>query len=104
MFNQTEVFQGLGTLAIGVSEDGIYTVDVKSTIPTLINGGGASSLTITIKNGSTTKYSGDAGQQGAWTQFPCSAGDTINVVFASAAAPDESLNAIKSTIAVYNGV
>lgn len=104
MFNQNEVFQGLGTLAIGVPEAGFYTVDVKSTIPTLVDGGGVSGLTITIKNGVTTKYSGAAGNQGAWTQFQCAAGDTINIVFASSNAVDSSINAVKSVIAVYDGI
>lgn len=102
-FNQTEVFQGLGTLAIGVPDAATYNVDVKSTIPTLINGGGVSALVIVIKVNATTKYTGSAGNMGAWAQVTCSAGDTINVVFSSSNAVDSALNAVKSVVAVSEG-
>lgn len=103
MFNQNVEFQGLVDTAIGIPEAGLLTVDVKCTIPTLTAGGGVSALVIVIKQNTTTKYTGIAGQQGAWTQFQVSAGDTVHVVTSSANAVDAALNAVKGVIAVSTG-
>ena len=103
-FSQNVQFQGLVETDIGVPEAGLYTVDVKCTIPTLVSGGGVSALVIVIKKNSSTEYTGAAGQQGAWTQFQCAAGDTIKVITSSANAVDSGLNAVKGVIAVYDGL
>lgn len=104
MFLQNSTFAGLGTYSVKVPDTGPYFVDIKSSIPTLVNGGGQSSLVITVnKNSSTTVYTGVAGAEGAKAEFPATAGDIVNVIFSSAATPDQGLNAIKSVISVGSG-
>lgn len=103
VFNQNVQFTGLVETDIGVPEAGICTVDVKCTIPTIVSGSTASALVIVIKLNSTTKYTGTAGQQGAWTQFQVSAGDTVKVITSSANAVDSAANAVKGVIAISTG-
>ena len=102
-FNQNVEFQGIVDTAIGIPVAGLVTVDVKCTIPTLVSGGGVSALIITIKQNSSTIYTGTAGNQGAWVQFTAAAGDVLHVITSSANAVDSALNAVKGVIAVSTG-
>jgi len=105
-YGQSLVFNGLGTLSV-VANDyvGPMEVNVQSTIPTLVNGGGVSALVITIKQNASTLYTGTAGATGAQFLIPAIAsGDTISVVFSSAAAADQGLNVIKSVVSLSSGI
>lgn len=105
-YSQNLVFNGLGTLSI-VPNDfaGPMEVNVQSTIPTLVNGGGVSALQIIIKQNASTIYTGVAGASGAQALIPAIAvGDTISIVFQSSAAADQGLNVIKSAISLSSGI
>lgn len=102
-FNQNFVFNGIGTQSLIVVDAGLYSVEGKSDIPTLVNGGGASSLVVTVNQNGSPKYTGSAGANGFKTNLLCAANDTIAVVYSSSAAADTAYNAIKSTVAVSTG-
>ena len=53
-FYQLLTFAGLGTLTFTVPGAGPFFIDIKSSIPTLSNGGGVSGMTITVKQNGTT--------------------------------------------------
>lgn len=103
-FNQNAVFSGLGTFSVIVPIAGPYFIEGKSTIPTLVNGGGQSQLVATINQNGSPIYTGVAGAQGFRTDVTCAANDTIAIVLTSAAAPDLGLNVIKTTIDIGQGV
>lgn len=103
-FSQTLVFQGIGTASVVVPNAGTYVVESKSTIPTSVAGSSASSLVSTIKLNASTILASVAGAQGARSVVTgVAAGDTLSVVYTSAAAVDNALNAIKSVISIYQG-
>lgn len=102
-YAQNLVFQGIGTISVTVPFAGMYVVESKSSLPTLTNGGGVSALVTTINKNGSAQYTGTAGATGARTNFVCAAGDVIAVVYSSANAVDNALNAIKSTISIYQG-
>lgn len=102
-FNQNGSLAGLGTYSVIVPSDGIYFVDGKVTLPTVVGGGGASSCVVTVNLNGAPKYVGSAGAEGFKTEFLCAASDTIAVVTSSAAAVDQPLNAIKTNVAIGQG-
>jgi hypothetical protein len=100
-FYQSVQFTGLVETDIGVPDAGTYNVDVKLQIPSRVQSGSDSAVIITIKDGSSTKYTGTAGATGAWVQITgVSAGDILKVILSSANAIDAGLNAVQGTIAV----
>lgn len=103
VYNQNFVFNGLGTQSFIVPVAGPGFVEGKSDIPTLVNGGGASSLVVTVNQNGSAIYTGNAGANGFYTTFLGALNDTIAVVYTSAAAPDNAYNAIKSKIDIGGG-
>lgn len=101
------VFDGLGTFSVTVPVPAAlvpntFFVRVKSTIPTLVNGGGASSLVITINQNGSAKYTGQVGAEGAYVNLSVADQDVIAVVFSSASANDTSAS-VKSMIEMGAG-
>lgn len=95
---------GLGTFSLIMPNAGPYTVSGKLMLPTVVGGGGASSCLTTINLNGSPQYVGNPGDDGFKSTFLCAAGDTIAVVFTSAATVDQPLNAIKATIGITQGV
>ncbi len=102
-FNQTLVWTGLGTQTLTVPTAGPYFFDGKITLSTLTSSGQVSSLVVTINQNGTPVYTGVAGAQGFHTDITCAAGDTITIVFSSAATADQPINAIKCVIGWGSG-
>jgi hypothetical protein len=94
---------GLGTFGIIVQTAGLKTVSGTLTLPNINQGASAdSAVVVTVNlNGGSTLYTGGAGATGFETQVSASAGDTINVILTSAAAVDQGLNVVKSTIGCF---
>ena len=108
MYNETLMYNGLGTQTIPITEAGRYQIEGKSTIPTISNGGGVSALTIDVYTDlggmdEETLYEGDPGQEGFLVIADLEVGDAVSIVFASAATPDQGLNKLKHTISIWNG-
>ncbi len=113
---QSTPFCGLATQTYNVTADGLYTVQVSCTIPYIASGTsndstattGGSELQILVKLDATTKLTLEdptptqPSLSGAVT-FAATAGQVITVVPSSAAAVDNSLNAIKGIINVFIG-
>lgn len=105
-FNVTATTQGLTTYSITAPTTDIYTVDIKTTLPTLTTTGGTqqSALVTTINQNGSLIATYSNGSRGSQTRVLATAGDTISVVFSSSNAADQAPNAIKSTIAISEGV
>lgn len=103
-YNQSAVFNGLGTFTVITPIAGNYFVEGKISLPTLSTGATANSAVVTTinQNGSPV-YTGTAGAEGFRTDIAAAANDTIAVVFSSAAAVDKALNVIKATIQIGQG-
>lgn len=103
-FNNNAVLGGIGTYTVAVPDASVYLVDCKLTLPTIVGGAGASSVVTVVKVNASTKYTGNAGDEGVRTQVLCAAGDTISVQTSSSAAVDNVPNAVKCIIAISGGV
>lgn len=103
-FNQNASFSGLGTFSITVQIAGPYFLEGKISLPTLTNGGGASSCLVTINQNGSPIYTGLAGAEGFKKDTLCAAGDVLAIVLSSSAPADQPLNAIKTVIAIGQGV
>jgi hypothetical protein len=106
MFNQNVNLVGLTSYAVSVPVAGPYFMSWKIYLPTLTDGGGQSSVVMTIVNGTgpVTVYTGVAGAEGGSVSTPCAAGDVLTFTLSSAAAPDLGLNNVKATISISSGV
>lgn len=105
-FNQNVDLCGLTSYSVSLPNAAPYTFDWKISIPTLTNGGGQSSVVMTITNvtQSTTIFTGIAGASGGSAVSSCAANDVVNLALTSAAAADLGLNNIKAVIAISQGV
>lgn len=104
-FSQTLVFNGLGTLAVSSPIAGPLLIRGKVNLPQLPTGSTApSAVVVTITQNGPTVYTGLAGAEGFMAQLTVAIGDALTFVFSSAAAVDQPLNVIKSTIALSGGM
>ena len=103
-YNQNLSFSGLGTFTFVVVQAGPYFIEGKLYLPTIVNGGGASAVVVTINQNSSPVYVGTAGAEGFKADINCAANDSIAIVLSSAAAPDQGLNNVKSTFSIGQGV
>lgn len=114
--NTATVFAGLGTSTFTVVTAGLYTVQIKATIPCISAGSssnssvttGGSGLSIVVnKNGSAiltiANPSPTQPLMGGSVSAQFAAADVITVVMSSSAAADQGLNVIKSIINLYQG-
>ena len=103
-YYQNVNFNGLGTFSFNAPETSAFEIDGKISLPTIVGGNGPSSLVVTIKQNGTTMYTGLPGAEGFFVQISCTFNDLIQIIFSSSAAIDATLNAVKSTIAISEGV
>lgn len=105
-FNVNMTVAGLTSVSIGVPAAGPTPISGKLSLPTIPDGDPATSavvvtITQTPNGGSpTTIYTGVAGARGFSLIANCAALDTIAIAMTSAAAVDQQLNTIKTTISV----
>jgi hypothetical protein len=102
-YNQNFTGTGMNSTSWSVPLAGVYPLTGKLQIPTITDGGGSSSVVVTISqtplSGSpTTIYTGPAGAAGFGTVVNCAVQDTIAVVLSSSNPDDTALNAVRSTI------
>ncbi len=100
---QNFVFNGLGTLSFTVATAGAYFLEGKTSLPTLVQGNGASSLLTVVNQNGSPIYTGIAGAEGFYLDVTCAANDVLSVVFSSSAAADQPLNVIKSVVTFGQG-
>lgn len=118
--NSSTVFAGLGTSTFTVVSAGLYTCQVRSTIP-CISAGSSSNSTVTTggsalqivvnNNGSPVLTVGGAATNPTPTQqsiggsviISAAASDVITVVLSSANAVDAQPNSVKSLINLFQG-
>lgn len=105
-FSQNVDLSGLTSYSFSAPNAGIYSMDWKLSLPMLSQGGGQSSVVMTIVNGTgpVTVYVGTAGALGGKVDTLCAAGDVITISLSSGAAADAPLNVIKAVIAISQGV
>jgi len=115
--NTSTVVGGLGTQTCNVVTAGIYTLAVNLTIPYIASGtsgnstvttGGSSCQVVVNQNGTpvltiAAPVSPYAATTAGSVRITCAANDVITVVLSSAAAVDNTPNAIKGTINFYQG-
>ena len=118
---QTTTVSGLQEFDFNAPSTDTYTVQGTLELPNIVpamsaygtgggagtgTGGGAqvaSQVVTVVKKNSTTLYTSNAGDRGFMVGVTATAGDTIKVIFSSSLAQDEQLNAMKCTIAIYEG-
>ena len=98
-------FTDLGSHSIGINKTEFVTIAGKISLPTIGEGAsGNSQVVVNIDvNGGSPFYTGNAGDEGFQTGYSATAGDTVHIVLTSAAAVDQGLNLIKTTVSVYGG-
>jgi hypothetical protein len=105
-FNLNATVTGLATFSVVVPNAGVYPVSGKIELPTIDQGASANSavvMTVVLNpsGANTTIYTGGAGARGfQFITGALSAGDTLAFTTSSAAAVDQPINAVKSTISV----
>lgn len=104
MFNQNSSFAGLGTFTFVADIASPYFFEGKISLPTIVNGGGASAVVTTINLNASPVYVGLAGAEGFKKDLNLAVGDVVTIVFSSAAAADQGINNVKATIAIGQGV
>jgi hypothetical protein len=97
------VTTGLGELDYTAIATTTHTIRVRNTLPSIIQGNGASAVVTTIAVNSTTKYTSNAGDRGVDFQVAATSGDTIKVTTSSSNANDNSINAVVTTITISEG-
>lgn len=115
--NNSTVMAGLNTGSFTVVTAGPYTVEFRSFIPYIAAGGsgyssattGGSSLSVVVNlNGSPVLTvdtpAPNQPTMGGTVHMLCAAADVITVVATSSAAVDNTPNAIKTVINLYQGV
>lgn len=100
---QNTVFNGLGTQSFTIPIAGPYFVEGHLSLPSLVGGGGASQVVVTINQNGSPIYTGQAGAEGFYKDMLCAANDVIAVVLNSSAAPNLGLNVIKANISIGLG-
>lgn len=105
MFNQNAAIGGLNSYAAAVPAAGPYFVSGKLMLPTVVGGGGQSSVVVTVTNGTgpVTLYTGAAGAEGFYVDTLCAAGDVLTIALTSANANDQGLNAVKAVVSIGSG-
>lgn len=106
-FNQNVTLAGLNSYSVSVPSAVPYVFDFKVLLPTIVDGGGQSSVVMTITNTtqSVTIFTGTAGAQGGRVAYGGAvANDVIQFALSSGASADAGLNAVKTTIAISQGV
>lgn len=103
-FNQSLSWVGLGTYTFVAPYAAPFVFDGKVQCPSIVTDGVNSAVVVTISQNGTPVYTGNAGAQGFYEVISCASGDSITIVFSSAAAVDQGLNIIKATIAISQGV
>lgn len=93
----------LGEIDVVVPTTDTYVVNVSLTLPSIPQSGAASAVVTTVKVNSSTKYTSNAGDFGLNYEVSCTAGDTIKITTASAQANDNAANAVKVSVAIYEG-
>lgn len=87
---------------------GLYSVEWKCEVPTVVGGGGASGLVVRVRNDTTAAniFLGSAGLcSGGKVEFSAAADDVISVNLSSTAAADlTKRNVVKATVAIASGV
>lgn len=102
--NTSNPFAGLGTSTLTILSAGMYTFEVKTTLPL-----GSGVQIVINQNGSPLVTSGGVATEptptqpsiGASTAVNCAAADVMTVVLSSSNAVDALPNAVKSVINVY---
>jgi hypothetical protein len=102
-FNQNIESTGLNTISTTVPYAGPYFVKGQFTLPTLVDGAGASSLVVTVNQNGSPVYSGLAGAEGFYKNLLCAAYDVIAIVLSSAASVDAVNNAVKAVYSIGQG-
>lgn len=105
MFNQNAGIGGLNSYSVAVPTAGPYFVAGKISLPTIVGGGGASSVVVTVTNGTgpVTIYTGVAGAEGFYVDTLCAAGDVLTIALSSANANDQGLNTVKAVLSIGSG-
>lgn len=105
-FNQSSVIVGLNSYSVSLPNAAPYVFKWKISLPTIVDGGGASSVVMTVTNTttSTTLFTGTAGASGGSVTANCAANDVVQFALTSANANDAGLNAVKTTVAISQGV
>lgn len=103
-YNQNTETTGMNTTTFTAPTAGTYTAHGKLTVPTLVGGGAASSVVVTVNQNGSPIYTGLAGAEGFKTQINCAALDAITVVLSSSLTTDQAPNAVKACLGFTNGV
>lgn len=100
-------FAGLGTaLTITAPQADIYNITGTLTLPTLTmtNSTTPSAVVVTVNQNGTPKFTSTPGNRGFSTGINAAQGDVITVVISSALASDAAPMAVKTTLAVSEGL
>lgn len=104
-FTLNSTISGLITYSVTVPAAGSYPINGKLELPNIDQGQAANSAVVVtiVQNPSgsnTTIYTGAAGSRGFQLVANCSANDVLAITLSSAAAVDQPINAIKTSIAI----
>lgn len=102
-FSQNTEFSGLGTVTFVPAADGNYKMEGKISLPSPSQGGGESSVIVTINKNGSPVLVGPAAAKGFKSVQALLTSDTITIVLSSGAAADQPKNAVKSSISISAG-
>lgn len=106
-FIARQTLNGLGTFSLmtapATPATGLYFIDGQLTLPTLVDGGGVSAVVATVYVDGVAQYTGVAGALGFQTKLTLLAGNVVTIGLASAATPDQGLNAVRGVVSAGIG-
>ncbi len=98
---QQLVIEGLNSAQTSVQDAGKYALTCKISNPTVSKGDSANSAAVAlVKQNGSTIFTSPAGAEGFNLTLTCAANDVIQVSLSSAAAVDQPLNVIKTSVAI----
>lgn len=104
-FNLSTTVSGIGTFTIGTAPTTDYYI-IQGTVdlPTIQNGSsGPSAIVVLVKKNASTIYTSTAGDRGFRVGSSFTAGDTLSIVTSSANSVDNQLNAVRTTVLMWEG-
>jgi hypothetical protein len=103
-FSISQVISGLRTTIVPYVVAGPLALIGKVSVPRASQGSsGASTVVVTVNQNGTPVYTGQPGADGFRTGVNVVLGDVITIVTSSSNPIDQQLNAVKTTVSIWEG-
>lgn len=104
-FGFTASVVGLGTKVLtSAPAAGQYVINGVISLPQISQGDALNSqVVVVVKKNATTIFTSDAGDSSFYIATTLAANDAISIILSSSLASDNQLNAVKTTVNIYEG-